>query len=204
MFTRKELFITYIESSNKFVTVSGYNRVSVAGQGSVLFSAKLSSGRLNITLCDVLYISYLGTNLVSLGALYHQGVSVQSFDEGLVPFKDGEELVRAFLTGLTGTLYHIQCFSPVSDTACLAGGLLSIYLWHQYIGHLSPQAINSIQHQNLVKGLKISTSHEFDYICSSCTNRKSHCFPFLNSSSTLYAKIELVVMDITGPMSVST
>jgi len=130
MFTRKELFITYIESFNKFVTVSSYNRVSIAGQGSVLFSAKLSSGQLNTTLCDVHYISYLGTNLVSLGALYHQGVFVQSFDKGLVLFKDGEELFRALLTGLTRTLYHIQCFSSVSDTACLAGGLLSICLWY--------------------------------------------------------------------------
>jgi len=170
----------------------------------VFFSTKLPSGRLSITLRDVLYILYLGTNLVSLGALHCKRASVQSFDKGLAIFKDSEELLRASLTGSTGTLYHIQCASLVTGTAYLAGGLLSMHLWHQHIGHLSPQAIDSMQHQNLVKDLKISIPCEFDHICSGCTNSKSHHFPFPNSSSTHYTKMELVVMNITGPMSVPT
>ena len=43
IFISKEYFITYTESSNKFVTVGSYNKVSVAGRGLVLFSTKLSS-----------------------------------------------------------------------------------------------------------------------------------------------------------------
>jgi len=204
MFTSREHFVTYAESSNEFVTVGGYNKVSVAGRGSVLFSTKLPSGRLSITLRDVLHIPHLGANLVSLGALHCQGASVQSFDKGLAIFKDGEELFRASLTGSTGTLYHIQCASPVTGTAYLAGSLLSMRLWHRRMGHLSPQAIDSMQRQNLVKGLEISIPREFDHICSGCANGKSHRFPFSNSSSTHYTKMELVVMDITGPMSVPT
>jgi len=134
MFTSREYFVTYAESSNEFVTVGGYNKVPVAGRGSVLFSAMLPSGRLSIILWDVLHIPHLDTNLVSLGVLHCKGTSVQSFDKGLVIFKDGEELFRAFLTGLTRTLYHIQCASPVTGTAYLAGGLLSMHLWHQHIG----------------------------------------------------------------------
>ena len=70
MFTSREHFTTYTESSNEFVMVGSYNRVSVSGRGSVLFSTKLPNGRLNITLHDVLHIPYLGANLVSLGALH--------------------------------------------------------------------------------------------------------------------------------------
>jgi len=70
--------------------------------------------------------------------------------------------------------------------------------------HLSPQAIDFMQHQNLVKGLEISIPCEFDHICSSCANSKSHHFPFSDSSSTCYAKIELIVINITGPMLVPT
>ena len=170
----------------------------------IFFSTKLPSGRLSITLRDVLHIPYLGTNLVSLGALHRKRAFVQSFDKGLAIFKNGKELFRASLTDSTGTLYHIQCASPVTGTAYLAGGLLSMHLWHQHMGHLSPQAIDSIQCQNLVKGLKISIPREFDHICSGCANGKSYHFPFPNSSSTHYTKMELVVMDITGPMSVPT
>jgi len=86
------------------------------------------NSQLSITLRNVLHIPHLGANLVSLGALHRKGASVQSFDKRLTIFKDGEELFRAFLTGLTGTLYHIQCASPVTGTAYLADGLLSICL----------------------------------------------------------------------------
>jgi len=130
MFTSWEHFTTYTESSNEFVMIGSHNRVSVSGRGSVLFSTKLPDGRLNITLNDILYIPYLGANLVSLSALYRQGVSVKSFDNGLILSKDNEELFKASLTGSTGTLYHIQCTAPVAGAAYLAGGLLSIRLWH--------------------------------------------------------------------------
>ena len=50
MFTSKEHFITYAEFSNEFVIVGGYNKVLVAGQGSILFSTKLPSDWLSITL----------------------------------------------------------------------------------------------------------------------------------------------------------
>jgi len=109
MFMSHDHFIKYMESSNEFVTVGGHNRVPVAGQGSVYFLTLLPKGYLNITLHDVLHIPHLGANLISLGALHRQGVSVKSLNNGLVLLKNGEELFRASLTGSTGTLYHIKC-----------------------------------------------------------------------------------------------
>jgi len=47
MFTSREHFVTYAESSNEFVTIGGYNKVPVAGQGSVLFSAMLPNSVTN-------------------------------------------------------------------------------------------------------------------------------------------------------------
>jgi len=52
----------------------------------------LPNSCLNITLHEVLHIPYLGANLISLGALYCQGVSVKSSDNGLVLFREGKEL----------------------------------------------------------------------------------------------------------------
>jgi len=128
MFTSREHFITYMESSNEFVTIGSYNKVFVAGWGSVFFSAKLPSSWLSITLQNVLHIPYLGTNLISLGALHHKGVFVQSFNKELAIFKNSKELFRASLTGSTGTLYHIQCTSPVTGTAYLPSSFLSMCL----------------------------------------------------------------------------
>ena len=103
----RKYFTNYAKSSNEFVTVGGRNRVPVAGRGSIHFTALLPNGRLNIILHDVLHIPHLGANLVSLGALHHQGVSIRSLDNSLVLSKDGEELFRASLTNSASALYHI-------------------------------------------------------------------------------------------------
>ena len=204
MFTNKQHFSTYVNSVNEFVTVGGHNHVPVAGRGSIHFSAILSNGHLNITLHEVLHIPYLGTNLISLGALHHQGVSVKSSDDSLVLSRGGEELFWAFLTGPTGTLYYIQCTSLESGIAYLASNPLSMRLWHHRLGHLSPRTISSMLHQWMVKGLNITAPWDFDHLCSGCANGKSHRLSFPKASQNKYSKMELVVMDLTGPMLVPT
>jgi len=92
MFTNKQYFSMYMNSVNEFVIMGRHNHVPVAGRGSICFSAILPNGRLNITLHEVLYIPHLGANLISLGALHRQGVSVKSSDDSLVLSRGGEEL----------------------------------------------------------------------------------------------------------------
>jgi len=91
MFMCHKSFTNYTKSSNEFVNVGGHNRVPIAGRGSINFTALLPNGHLSIILHNVLHIPHLGANLVSLGALHHQGVSVRSLDNSLVLSKDGEE-----------------------------------------------------------------------------------------------------------------
>jgi len=55
---------------------------------------------------------------------------------------------------------------------------------------------------DLVWGLEIYLPIDFDYLCTSCAHEKSHYLLLSNSSTTHYKKIELVVIDLTGPMSV--
>ena len=128
MFTNKQHFSMYVNSINEFVTVGGHNHIPVAGQGSVRFSTILPNGHLNITLHEVLHIPYLGANLISLGTLHYQGVSVKSLDDGLVLSQDGKELFRASLTGPTRTLYYVQYAPLRSGTAYLTSSPLSMHL----------------------------------------------------------------------------
>ena len=62
----------------------------------------------------------LGTNLVSLGALHCQEVSIRSLDNSLVLLKDGEELFQASLTNSASALYYIQYVSLASNITYLA------------------------------------------------------------------------------------
>ena len=56
----------------------------------------------------------------------------------------------------------------------------------------------------MVEGLTISSPQTFDHICEGCVLGKSHHLPFLKTSTTSYQKMELVVVNIVGPMSVET
>jgi len=47
-------------------------------------------------------------------------------------------------------------------------------------------------------------SNDYDHVCIGCAHGKSHQKPILGTSNTKYGKMELVVMDLTGPISVPT
>jgi len=163
-------FTNYAKSLNEFVTVGGRNQVPVADQGSIHFTALLPNGRLNIILHDVLYIPHLGTNLVSLGALHRQGVSVRSLDNSLVLSKDGEELFRASLTNLASTLYHIQCAPLACNIAYLAKSFGSIHLQYCHMRYLHYHAINPKHHQYLVKSPEVSKKEVNQSVNNAITN----------------------------------
>jgi len=147
MFTSYNHFTKYSKSSGEFVTVGGHNHVPVVGRGSVCFSSLLPNGHLNITLHNILHIPHLGTNLISLGALHRQGVSVQSIDNHLVLSKNSEELFRAPLTGATGILYYIQYIPLASMVAHPTRNPNNMRPQYCYIGHSHPYDINPKQHQ---------------------------------------------------------
>ena len=204
MFTSCNYFIKYTKSLEEFITVGGYNCISVTGQGFVCFLVLLPKGYLNITLHNILHILHLGISLISLSALYCQKVFVKSLDNNLVLLKNGKKLFRTSLTGSTGTLYHIQCISLASNTAYLTKIPDSICLQYHCMEYLSSYTISSMCYQNLVKGLNTNTSQDFNHLCSRCANEKLYCFLFPKSSNNQYSKIELVVMNLTGSMFVPT
>ena len=77
-------------------------------------------------------------------------------------------------------------------------------VWHRRLGHLHLDAIRAMARKKLVSGLDIMSPKDYDHVCEGCILGKSHRLPFPKVSNTIYSKMELVVMDITGPMSVET
>lgn len=64
-------------------------------------------------------------------------------------------------------------------------------------------AIQKLAQNEMVDGLTIS-SRNFDHVCEGCVLSKSHCLPFPEASQTMYKCMELVVIDLIGPMSIET
>ena len=123
-----------------------------------------------------------------------------SYKNGLSLRFNGQEV---FCVSLVGTLYHINhCQIQTVSTYVVTSG--SLRLWHRRLGHLNLRVIKDMQRKNMVNGLSILLPQEYDRVCKRCALGKSHCLPFPKQSNTVYKKMDLVVIDLTGPMSVPT
>jgi len=205
MFSEQHLFSSYQPlTNNEYVTVGGCNRVPVTSIGSVTLTIILPNGTSKLILTNTLYIPTLGTDLISLEVLHHKDALVQSWEKGLMISKDGKDLFTAVLGRSTGMLYQVQYVDASNRSAFVAEATSSMRLWHHRMRHLSPRVIDLMFRNQVVNGLKIGDPKDFNYLCNGCANGKSHWLPMPGTSTSQYSKIELFVMDLTGPMSVPT
>jgi len=205
MFSERHLFSSYQPlTNNEYVTVGGRNCVPVAGIGSVTLTMILSNGPSKLTLTNTLHILTLGTDLISLGVLHCKGALVQSWEKGLMISKNKEDLFTAVLGKSTGMLYQVQYVDASNGSAFVAETTSSMCLWHCQMGHLSPRVIDLMLCNQVVNRLKIGDPKDFDHLCNGCANRKSHWLSMPGTSTSQYSKMELLVIDLTGPMSVPT
>ena len=59
-------------------------------------------------------------------------------------------------------------------------------------------------HQKAVDRLNIFVFKEFDHLYNGCANGKSHYLLLSESNISQYSKIELLIIDLTRPISVPT
>jgi hypothetical protein len=115
------------------------------------------------------------------------------------------ELFCATLIGTSGTLYQIVTIpSEVAFAAQSSGSSGNLHLWHRRLGHIGVDSIREMVRRDMVKGLMVTSLTEFDRVCEGCMLGKSHRLPFLKASEMTYEKGEVIVMDLSGPMSVET
>ena len=77
-------------------------------------------------------------------------------------------------------------------------------LWHHRMEHIGPRTIDLMEQKGFVNGLNLMVPNDYDHICTGCAHGKSHWKPIPGISKTKYSKMELVIMDLTGPISVPT
>jgi len=72
------------------------------------------------------------------------------------------------------------------------------------MGYIGPRTIDLIEQKSFVNGLDLMVPNDYDHVCTGYAHRKSHWKPMPGTSNTKYGKMELVVMDLTGSISVPT
>jgi hypothetical protein len=181
------------------MSVGDKRALIIAGQGSMTFKNRLTDGIRAVVLHGALYVPWLTTNLISLGTLQHDGTSFHSVNDGLVMGEDA-----LFHTTLHRTLYYVNCASNTGTEVAYVVSSGSLHLWHRWMGHLHLDAIHKLDQKSMVNRHTITSCKFYDHVCEGCVLGKSHRLPFPNASHTHYEKVELVIVDLSGPMSVAT
>jgi hypothetical protein len=82
-------------------------------------------------------------------------------------------------------------------------------LWHQRLGHLSPHNLMRMRKGCMVKGMKLPPTDLSKMIgnkgvCSACLKGKQSIQPFKSTGTTCTRKLEVVHMDLMGPITPPT
>ncbi|GJW02614.1 retrovirus-related pol polyprotein from transposon TNT 1-94 [Tanacetum coccineum] len=159
----------------------------------------------NLTICHVYYVEGLEHNPFSVGQFCDGDLEVTFHSNTCyVRNLEGDNL----LTGsCDSNLYTISISKKAaSSPVCLMSkaALTKSWLWHRRLSHLNFGTINHLTKQDLVDGL-LRFKYDKDHSCSACEQGKSkkNTFPpqFIPSTTS---KLELLYMDLYGPMRVET
>jgi len=165
MIGKKDWFVKMSESTHGKIHFVDNNSLSTKGMGRIVLS--VVDGR-EVLVEDVLYVTGLKTNLLSLGQLLQKGFHITMKDKRLSVFDHHEHLVlqanlshnRTFLVGMNALKRHCFC-ALVSKVE---------WIWHYRFGHLNFKDLCLLKTQNMVEGLpKLEVP---GYVCKECVECK--------------------------------
>jgi hypothetical protein len=71
--------------------------------------------------------------------------------------------------------------------------------WHKHLGHPSQKLVTQI-----IKSFSLPIKHKdhVSYLCTSCSNNKTHKQPFRPTSLVSHAPLDLIYTDVWGPSNI--
>jgi hypothetical protein len=143
--------------------------VQPVGRGTVKFSLQYEGKTYTFTLCNVLHVPGNRNNLLSLGRRECHGGSFIGGMQIMLIMSNGICVAEGPL--VANNLYKIpfKIIYPNAETQHTfqtIRGVMPWEIWHQRLGHIGYDALNQMQHLNLVDGLNIEQN-----------SSKSDCIP---------------------------
>lgn len=168
------------------------------GVGTAEIYSKIGTLYKKIELTDVLYMPKSCANLVSLMQVSEKGGHVVIKD-GKCAIVVGDQIVA--VSQKTYGLFTFKTQRPA--TALVAKQIESAELWHRRFGHLGYENLAKMVQNEMVEGVNLTAesfkegTHE---VCGPCVKAKMTRPPFPTAEKKPTRKMELVHMDVCGPM----
>ena len=148
----------------------------------------------------VLYVPEACDNLFSLTYSLNNGANF-SFNKGICKITKNGMLIATAVQ--QDGIFIIQRQPTRQGAALLTKTKETPELWHNRLGHLGYDNLAKLVKDQMVKGINV-TSEAFkaakEEVCESCILAKQHRLPFPTSESDSKQLLELVHMDLCGPM----
>lgn len=160
------------------------------------------------TLSGVLLVPELVANLLSLSKLTDKGVDAKFHNRVCRLSLDDEVFAVAIKTG---SMYEVGTVDSSQERAVAAlaatSGAASAELWHRRWCHLSYSSMEKLVKDDMVSGMKIDPQQLKESkhaVCGPCVQAKHQRAPFPESDSKSKECLELIHMDLCGPMPVES
>ena len=179
------------------VTLGDGHNLEAVGEGTVDMKMLLPNGGSRMcALKNVLYISKLAYNLVSVSKAAQAGKTIEFYNSSCEFVNSSNETI-AFATR-QGSLYYLEFLRRKSqESANTAQTGNKERLWHRRFGHRSKQGIQKLLRKELVNHMDYNTSREVGF-CEACIGGKQHKNSFKLSSTETSMPLELVHSDVCG------
>ena len=164
-----------------------------------------ADGNQAIQLRDVLYIPTAAANLLSIPTAIKHGTKFRFGVADCAINHSGRDIATA--RRQSNGLYSIP--SGTQDLLAMAAQpkAVTAELWHRRFGHLGYDNLERLVREDLVKGINLPAGSFKDAktaTCEPCIMAKHHKAPFPTSERETSKALDLIHMDLCGPMPVAS
>lgn len=196
----KSLFLSLSTNVKASVTFGNGTTTEAAGEGNIALQTTVRGKVNKIMLTNVLYVPGATTNLFSVKQATKKNATIEFAGDRCLVIKNERVLIEA--ANIDG-LYYIKTGSNLELVQAQVATVETPELWHRRFGHLGYGNLARLVSGNMVEGIKVTeeaikTAQK--KLCEPCELAKQHRKPFPSSSRKTTRPLELLHMDVCGPL----
>lgn len=194
-------------ADDRTVTFGKGDKSTVMGVGDVQLWTDVEGQAMPVLLTNVLHVPGLKFNLLSVPQCVQKGAAVE-FLENSCNISMHDVVLAVAEPGAAG-LYVVKQFPMEQDDSIpvLAAVCSSAQLWHARFGHLGYDNLAKLVKSGMVTGMDVSAAdimQQKSELCEGCVLGKHSRDPFDQSVSRTVRQLELLHMDVLGPLEVES
>ena len=191
--------LTNIRETDHNIPVTFAN--GTVSEATYMGDALLDTDTATILLRDVLYVPAAAANLFSVTTATRRDTKFHFGLTGCTIHHQGRDIGEA-KRGLNG-LYYIPSLRDEATALSAYSKAETAELWHRRFGHLGYNNLETLVREGMVDGINVAVS-DFKAakatVCEPCIMAKHHKAPFPTSERDSTEALELLHMDLCGPM----